>query len=250
MKKNITIFVLILTVIIILVFGWFTFMPPYFRNQNFSFSNKQADQSKPLTYTSEEQSQYIKSTCHFTIDCVGSTKTECLKDWLLKSKCFSKSYIDEHFSNFILKLGSIPTDDKVYFDYKFQDNLVSTFNGHSNSKGEARIVGEPNHFKVLGYIGPLKEYRLAKTREEAITEAQRSDYCTVSTQTTESVRSYSYLVIEDQFYGEGTEDISDSSRFKFDARGLRWKIPNNECVRSCEVDALTGKLYQTRIFCY
>lgn len=192
----------------------------------------------------------ITSSCQPTNKCSGTTKIDCLKDWLSTSNCFSENYVDIHFSNFAEKTGENGLD-RVYFDFNIDSNLVLSA-GWLNGTGYAVIIEvAPQDYRVVDYIGPLKEYQLNINQESAFQKAKSDTNCVISNQS--DILNFINLEVKDEFSsyyyinqeGKFTNyDLDNQSHFEFDKRGLVWSGFTAPCSQKigCYVDAQTEKL--------
>lgn len=182
---------------------------------NALFNSKAIAQEKDTT-------SVINSTCQVpTGSITGKTATEYLQNWLIATKCFSGAYIKEHFHNF--KAGSsYPKGQNITFQFVIDGNSIGTDHW-------ASVLKTSNGFKVGLYVGPLKEYKLKISKEEALKKFNLDNDCAASSDMIS-------LRVRDQFSG-----FLDG-QFSFDSKGLRWIKFYHTNNYVCTVDALSKKL--------
>jgi len=166
----------------------------------------------------------------------GKTPVEYLQNWLKATHCFSEDYIKEHFR--FPKESPIPSEiygTSVWFQFLIDGKVVS--GPDKRGSGMADIFGTSNNYEVHQYIGPLKEYELKVSQQDALEKVQADKSCVISQQG--NILDSMNLTVQDVF--------NRPSYYYFDPQGLRWVIPMSPSSEYlCSVDALNKKLFKLR----
>lgn len=184
------------------------------------------------TYFSKNSVGVASSCTVKTGSCNGTTEVECVKDWLERSGCFRKAYIDEHFTNF--RFGGTSNSTRIV-DFDFLIGGKNVCEGGFPTCGAA-VNRQGAGWNVETVYGPLREYELSIDENRALELLKQETECAdVNTNFGITLRA------SDEFH---------RNEFAFNPDGLRWSVwTGDRCGRECRVDARTGTLHKGKYQC-
>ena len=175
-----------------------------------------------------------KTECDYKQECNSTDPITCFKESLVKSGCFSDSYIDENFKN--IKISSSSTwYHEIIFDYALDGKELC----HSNCNAKILILTPENmqgypestftgmRNGIVEYEGPLYEgYTISKQDAQKIFD--KSAKCKGGSDTS--------LILN-------VRDSVGQSESMYNKKGLYWVTSVGiRCGRMCSVNAATGEL--------
>jgi len=185
-----------------------------------------------------EMKSIVNGSCEFITNCDGNNAVDCFEDWLKKSNCFPKEYIQTHFKNFRVLSDETP---KIFVTFDF---VINGYNLCSEGQPDCQVViyRDDNDFTVHTVYSPLKKYEMNISKEKAIKIFRKNDDCVNFSEVNLKARDQFNKRRGDGFVG-----------YEYDQYGLHWVTRTSDrggmCGRLCIINAKSGKLYKGKYSC-